>query len=41
MSASGMYQFERHGDDYRIGPTAIEVHERPPAATVTGYGAVR
>ena len=40
MSASGMYQFERNGDDYRIDATAIEVHERPPAATVTGYGAV-
>ena len=41
MSASGMYQFERNGDDYRIGAAAIEVHERPPAATVAGYGAVR
>ncbi len=40
-SALGMYQFEHDGDDYRIASTPIAVHERPPAATVAGYGAVR
>jgi glucosyl-3-phosphoglycerate synthase len=40
-AALGMYQFERDHDDYRIVSTPIAVHERPPAATVAGYGAAR
>lgn len=37
----GMYQFEPAGEAYRMEPAVIEVRERPPAATVAGYGAGR
>jgi hypothetical protein len=40
-AALGMYQFERDHDEYRIVSTPIAVHERPPAVSVAGYGAVR
>lgn len=37
----GLYQFTGDGDEYRMASTPIEVRERPPAATVAGYGALR
>jgi glucosyl-3-phosphoglycerate synthase len=40
-ATAGMYQFTREDEDYRMATTPIEVRERPPAATVAGYGAAR
>ena len=37
----GLIQFEHDGESYRMQPSLIEVRERPPAITVSGYGAVR
>jgi glucosyl-3-phosphoglycerate synthase len=37
----GLTQFERDADGYRMQPSLIQVHERPPAISVAGYGAVR
>jgi glucosyl-3-phosphoglycerate synthase len=41
MAGLGLHQFTREGDVYRMAATRIDVRERPPAATVAGYGAVR
>jgi glucosyl-3-phosphoglycerate synthase len=37
----GLVQFEHDGEAYRMQPSLIEVRERPPAVTVSGYRAVR
>lgn len=37
----GMDQVATDGETFRMEPTVIEVRERPPAATVAGYGASR
>lgn len=37
----GLYLFDNTVGEYRMEPSLIDVHERPPAATVAGYGAAR
>lgn len=37
----GLSQFTSDGGEYRMATTRIDVRERPPAATVAGYGAAR
>ena len=37
----GLVQFEHDGEAYRMQPSLIEVRERPPAVSVSGYRAVR
>jgi glucosyl-3-phosphoglycerate synthase len=41
LPAPGLLQFQHDGRGYRMEPSLIEVRERPPAVTVSGYGARR